>query len=89
MLEETGWTLQTLTMLGFMHFHHLSAKPPGHPYPHPDFVQVIYMAEAGGYIPTAKLPDDYEIDAAFRSLGAVQALTLTPSERLYMSAALV
>ncbi len=87
-LEETGWTLQALTMLGFMRFHHLSAKPPDHPYPHPDFVQVIYMAEAGDYIPAAKLPDDYEINADFRSLAAVQAFALTPSEHLYLSAAL-
>ena len=87
-LEETGWTLQALIRLGFMRFHHLSAKPPDHPYPHPDFVQVIYIAEAGDYIPTAKLPDDYEIDADFRSLVAVQALALTPSEHFYMSAAL-
>ncbi len=87
-LEETGWTLQALTMLGFMRFHHLSAKPPGHPYPHPDFVQVIHMAEAGDYIPAAKLPDDYEIDAEFRSVAMVQDLALTPSEHLYVATVL-
>lgn len=32
-LEETGWTLRAPTVLGFMHFHHLGPKPPGHPYP--------------------------------------------------------
>jgi len=31
-LEETGWTLRAPTLLGFLHFHHLSPRPPGHPY---------------------------------------------------------
>jgi ADP-ribose pyrophosphatase YjhB (NUDIX family) len=85
-LEETSWTLRAPIMLGFMHFHHLGPKPPGHPYPHPDFVQVVYMAEAADFVPDAKLPDDYEIDATFRPIAEVLALAL--DERLYLEAAL-
>ena len=44
-LEETGWVLRAPIMLGFMHFHNLSPKPPGHPYPYPDFIQMVYMAD--------------------------------------------
>jgi 8-oxo-dGTP pyrophosphatase MutT (NUDIX family) len=85
-LEETGWTLRAPIMLGFMHFHHLSPKPPGYPYPHPDFIQVVHMAEAADYVPDARLPDDYEIEAAFRPMAEVLALVL--DGRLYLEAAL-
>jgi ADP-ribose pyrophosphatase YjhB (NUDIX family) len=85
-LEETSWTLCAPIMLGFMHFHQLSPKPPGLPYPHPDFVQVVYRAEAADCVPDARLPDDYEIDATFRPIADV--LTLALDERLYLEAAL-
>ncbi len=87
-LEETGWTLRALTMLGSLHFHHLSPMPPGHPYPHPDFVQVVYMAQAGAYDPDARVADDHELGSGFRPLAAVRALALTAHEQLYLATAL-
>jgi 8-oxo-dGTP pyrophosphatase MutT (NUDIX family) len=87
-LEEAGWTLRRPVMLGFMWFHHLDPKPPGYPYLYPDFIQVVYMAEAVDYRPDARLSDDYEIEAGFRPLATVQSLVLTPGERLYLAAAL-
>lgn len=75
------------TMLGFLHFHHLSPRPPGHPYPHPDFVQVVYVAQAGAYDPDARVADDHELGAGFRPLAAVRALTLTMHEQLYLATA--
>ena len=50
-LEETGWTLSEISLLGFMHFHLLAAKPTGYPYPYPDFLMLIYIAQADKYIP--------------------------------------
>jgi 8-oxo-dGTP diphosphatase len=87
-LEETGWTLHAPTMLGFMHFHHLSPKPPDYPYPHPDFTQIVYMAQAAAYFPDARVADDYEIESNFRPLVAVCTPALTSSERLYLATAL-
>ena len=87
-LEETGWTLRAPTPLGFLHFRHLSPRPPGHPYPHPDFVQVVYRARAGSYDPEARMADDHELGSDFRPLAAVRALALTPHEQLYLAAAL-
>jgi ADP-ribose pyrophosphatase YjhB (NUDIX family) len=87
-LEETGWTLHAPTMLGFMHFHHLSPKPPDYPYPHPDFMQIVYMARAAVYQPSARIVDDYEIESGFRPTAALHALALTPSERLFLANAL-
>jgi ADP-ribose pyrophosphatase YjhB (NUDIX family) len=83
-LEETGWTIVEPKLLGFMYFHHLNPKPPGYKYPHPDFLQLIYTAEADQLIPDAKQADDYEIEANFRLLDEVKALELSQGEGLYL-----
>lgn len=46
--EETGWSLcpERFRMLGWLHLECLSAMPRDHPYPHPDFLQVVYAATA-------------------------------------------
>jgi ADP-ribose pyrophosphatase YjhB (NUDIX family) len=85
-LEETGWTLGRRFMLGFMHFHHLAPKPPDYAYPHPDFLWVIYAAEAETFVPGAKRSDDYELEASLRPIAEVQALPL--EERFFLEAAL-
>jgi predicted MFS family arabinose efflux permease/ADP-ribose pyrophosphatase YjhB (NUDIX family) len=48
--EETGWLVQpeSLTMLGFLHYRHLTPVPPDHPYPSPDFLQVVMHGAAVG-----------------------------------------
>lgn len=48
--EETGWRveLDDLQMLGFIHLRHLTAVPDGHPFPHPDFLQVVLCGEGTG-----------------------------------------
>src|SRR3990170_9043786 len=46
LLEETGWTLHKTKLLGCMHLHHLAPKPEGYSYPYPDFLWLIYIAEA-------------------------------------------
>ena len=88
MLEETGWAITGVSMLGFMHFHHLSPKPVGHTYPHPDFIQVVYMATATAFIRDTRLADDYELEAAFRPITEAQTLELSPCQHLYLKEAL-
>jgi 8-oxo-dGTP pyrophosphatase MutT (NUDIX family) len=46
--EETGWLIDPgdLQLLGFLHFRLIDPAPPGHPYPHPDFLQLVYTAPA-------------------------------------------
>lgn len=41
--EETGWHVDPdqLTPLGFIHLRHLTPVPPGHPFPQPDFLNVV------------------------------------------------
>lgn len=43
--EETGWSVGEAAPLGFTHFRHLDPKQPGYRYPHPDFFQLVYVAE--------------------------------------------
>lgn len=46
--EETGWLLDEddLRPIGFLHHRTLDPVPADHPYPHPDFLQLVYTAHA-------------------------------------------
>lgn len=46
--EETGWLLEpgSFRLLGWVHLEHLRPLPSDHPWPHPDFCQVVGTAEA-------------------------------------------
>jgi 8-oxo-dGTP pyrophosphatase MutT (NUDIX family) len=87
-LEETGWTLRAPAPLGFTHFHHLSSKPAEYAYPHPDFLQVIFRAEAGERVPEAMQAGGWELGSEFQPVTAVRMLRITDGERLFLEAAL-
>ncbi len=88
-LEETGWTLGPIAPLGVLHFRHLDPQPPG-PYPYPDFLNVVYAAEAIDHRPEALTPTTgaYELEAAFRPLPDVDRLELPAGQRRLLKAAL-
>lgn len=86
--EETGWTLDSVSVLGFMHFHHLDPKPPDHPYPHPDFLQIIYVGWAATFSAESKLDDGYEVETRLLPLANLQGLDLSQRELVYLEAAL-
>jgi len=46
--EETGWLVdpESLRPLGWLHFEHLREQSVDHPWPHPDFLQVVYAGRA-------------------------------------------
>jgi len=46
--EETGWLIDEpdLQLLGFLHLRFVQPRPDDHPYPHPDFLQLVYTAPA-------------------------------------------
>jgi 8-oxo-dGTP pyrophosphatase MutT (NUDIX family) len=90
--EETGCALDpdSLERIGFHHFEHLAPVPDGHPFPHPDFLQVVFRGRAGsaphgwvdteGYVTQSWLIDpesagDLALSAAERALLAVRAGT--------------
>jgi 8-oxo-dGTP pyrophosphatase MutT (NUDIX family) len=87
-LEETGWTIQLGPILSFTHFHHLSPKPDDYVYPHPDFIQLIYLAEAKEQQQNNKIYDQWVADSHFYPLAEAMARLQSKSQRLLLQAAI-
>ncbi len=88
-LKESGWTLADTTLLGFAHFHHLTPRRPDHHWPHPDFLQPVYLARAAAFLPHALLPNEYEPDSyTFRPVAEVLTLAVSSVERCFLDAVL-
>ena len=81
LLEETGWTVRgDPALIGLFHYHIRSPKPAGYAYPYPDFLQLLYKAEADRHIPEAMEVGGYELGAEFRSRKEVLDLPLSVGE---------
>lgn len=80
LLEETGWTLTAPSQIGVLHFHHRDPAPSDHPYPAPDFLQVVYVGRASTSAAAAKLDDGFELETAFLPVAAARALDPTRCE---------
>jgi hypothetical protein len=89
-LEESGSHIEGLVPLGFIHLHHLTPKPAGYPpeFLYPDFVSVVFMSEAGVADPMAKLADDYEQEAVFRTVAEARELGLSDHMLCFLDGAL-
>ena len=87
-LEETGWQVTLGPLLGFKYFNRLTPKPPEISYPHPCFVQLVYVAEAESYHPSQREQDGYELGATFVALDTLRRYQLTAGEELFLQAAL-
>lgn len=83
-LEETGWAINNLYLIGFRYFHHLSPKPPGYPFLYPDFLQVIFTGGAVEFRPEAKEIDGFELGSTMRSLSELAELNLTRGEHFHL-----
>jgi ADP-ribose pyrophosphatase YjhB (NUDIX family) len=48
--EETGWLLdqRSLQPLGWLHLEHLTRPPEDWPFPHPDFIHIVFAGRAHG-----------------------------------------
>jgi len=89
LIEETGWTIRESKFIGFIHFRHLGPRPDAYPYPYPEFVQLLFVAEAGEHLAPAQLTLEYEvaseflpIDEAHRLLDTGGAAVLAAATRL-------
>lgn len=49
LLEECGWTVHEPRPLALLHYRHITPKPAGYRYPYPDFLQVVFAAQAATY----------------------------------------
>jgi ADP-ribose pyrophosphatase YjhB (NUDIX family) len=61
-LEETCWTVTDLSILAVLHFHVRGPAPEGYPYPHPDFLQLVYLTSPHE-LQTARVIEDDWVDA--------------------------
>jgi 8-oxo-dGTP pyrophosphatase MutT (NUDIX family) len=86
-LEETGWQIDRLSLLGVKHFHHLTPEPAEYPYPYPDFFQLIYHAIPLQYHADARESEGYEIDSQLISIVSLDQEALTACERVFLEAA--
>lgn len=89
--EETGWNLDptTIASLGVIHFEHTTAMPVDHPYPYPDFVQVVFSASGTPGPKGWRDKDDGYVERSYLAdLLAVAELPITATERLFLDAAL-
>ena len=78
--EETGWSIESISRLGFIHLGHLGPKPPGYRFPHPHFFQIVYTARASEYVPNLAYDEDYEEAAAFVPIGELDGLGISKPE---------
>jgi 8-oxo-dGTP pyrophosphatase MutT (NUDIX family) len=83
-LEETGWTIDRLQLLGVKHYHHLTPIPPDYRYPYPDFLQLVYCAHAQQHLPEARELDGYEIETKFIPTTEALGLPLMPSDHMWL-----
>ena len=83
-LEETGWTIEQLQLIGVKHYHHLTPMPLDYRYPYPDFLQMIYRARAQQYLPEAREIDGYELETKFIPVVEALRLPLTPSDHMWL-----
>ena len=83
-LEETGWMIDRLQLLGIKHYHHLTPMPQGYRYPYPDFLQIIYRAQAQQHLPDAREIDGYEIETKFIPTAEALRLPLMPSDHMWL-----
>ena len=87
-LEETGWTINQISLLGFIHFRHLAPKPVDYAYPYPDFLQLVYAANAVNFNADAKQLGQYELESGFRSIDEINRLSIAASQQAFLNAAL-
>ena len=87
-LEETGWALRNTQILGFIHFRHLGPRPTEYQYPYPDFIWLIYSAQANKQTQEAILPDDYVKEARFHTLNNLPPLNIEKGELALLDAAI-
>ena len=87
-LEETGWTLNSVHRIGLLHYAHTGPRPRGWPHPYPDFLQVVHAASPDQYDPDLKKTDEYVLGSSFKSIESVRRLPLDSGQHIFLEAAL-
>lgn len=87
-LEETGWEVRPLRQLAVVHYHHLAPRPAGYRYPHPDFLHLIFLAEAEKYRPDFELQDEWVVRSQFQPAATALKMVTWEGQRVLLQAAL-
>lgn len=89
--EETGWLVDeaSLRQLGWLHLEYLRPLPASHPFPHPDFCQVVLAGRAirrtGGRSASWTDTDGYEVSSQLMTTAdAWHAVSSEPASRTYL-----
>jgi 8-oxo-dGTP pyrophosphatase MutT (NUDIX family) len=85
--EETGWAISSARPIGFIHFRHLTARPPDYAYPYPLFFQALYVAEASDFDRRRIRRDNWETNSAMMTLPRARA-TIRDDQRTLLNAAI-
>jgi 8-oxo-dGTP pyrophosphatase MutT (NUDIX family) len=87
-VEESGWHVDDLAPLGFMHLHHLTPKPPDYEFLYPDFLWSVHVAQAGEHDPHATASGDYEEEALFMPIDSARSLPLSKDTLYFLDGAI-
>ncbi len=87
-MEETGWEVRPVRQLAVVHYHHLAPRPAGYLYPHPDFLHLIFLAEAEIHRPDFELQDEWVVHSEFRPAATALEMVSWEGQRVLLQAAL-
>ena len=84
--EECGCAIMgEPRLVGFLHLHHVTARPERYPYPHPDFLQLIFVAETTDD-PVEGAGEPLVLRPRFVPLSEIHRVPLAPAERALLMA---
>lgn len=86
LLEETGWEVGDIRLLGFQHYNHLTPKPAGYRYPYPDFLQLVYVTKALRSVSEVRQENGTDLECWFCPINEADKLTLSAGELAFLSA---
>ena len=82
--EETRCAIEDPVLIGFVHIHILSPKPPDYPYPYPDLLQVVYAGRGARESLWGSDPDGWEQEVEFVAPDQLKERGLGEKERIYL-----
>ena len=78
--EETGWTIESISRLGFIHLERLEPQTHVDRGARPHFFQVVYTARACAPVPDSMCDNDYEEMATFVPIRGLDGLGISEAE---------
>jgi 8-oxo-dGTP pyrophosphatase MutT (NUDIX family) len=85
--EETGWRIRDMGPIGFIHFRHLTPRPPNFRYPYPDFLHLVFVARALEFDAGLREVGGHEIGSEFQPVAVVREMGLRADEKLFLETA--